>query len=165
MHRMLRPRAARPAGPAVNPSSVTDITTSLIGVMLLVLMGILVTTATGTSLVELVEARQDPLRKAASPEPSHPFYPDCLEVSRAGVRFLGSGQPGEWEAAWRAPDSSVMVRLRSLASARDRAYPLLLVRPGGAHHARELRDCIRGMGLNVGVELVSSGTRIVTMDP
>jgi hypothetical protein len=161
MHRIFRIRASRPASSSANANTVTDITTSLIGVMLLVLLGILVTTATGTSLVELVESRQDPRLRAASPASSTRPNAVCLEVSREGVRLLRPGIPGDWSRDWRKPESPVMTHLRAIAAVQGREYPLLLVRPGGAQQARELRGFIRDMGLNVGVELLSSQTQVI----
>lgn len=166
----MKRKHARPQSPAGTGGSASDILTSLIGVMMMILIGILLTSVIGHATLEMTAAR--PVDLDTSPGESlgyaesraFPHFPGgkravYLDVSADRVEILrGSDAPEVVPAGELAlPSNAVSRRLDDVALHPEDEYVVLLIHPGAARLGRGLRDQVRARGLDVGVDLLLSG--------
>ena len=164
-------RIPSPALPgATGGNTATDIMTSLIGVMILVLIGILLTTVVGQAAGLLTDPETKrfvevpgalgsgfPEEKIFphSPGGKEPVY---VQVSRDGL-VIHPDTPGSIDLPSRelAIAGNPWDRtIDEVAAHPAERYIVLLLHPGAAALGRQVRDAVRARGVDVGVDLIAS---------
>lgn len=159
------------AGGGTGGSSATDIMTSLIGVMILVLIGILLTTTITQAVVVLADPNQKDVvtvlqsqvdgfpEERAFPHGNDKKQPIYLEVVKDKV-IIHPGKAEVSQRELRDPKNLVAQKIDEAASNADDYYFVLVIRPGAALLGRQLRTEIRKRGLDVGVDLFDTARKL-----
>jgi hypothetical protein len=157
-------------GSGTGGSTATDIMTSLIGVMILVLIGILLTTVITQAVVVLadpntkeivsvLESKVDGFpEERAFPHNQDMKEPIYLEVWKDRVIIHPKLKDADvvTQMQLRNKDNELAKRVEEVAANAGDFYFVLVVRPGAAQLGRQLRDVMRNKGVDVGVDLFDS---------
>jgi hypothetical protein len=158
-------------GGGTGGSAATDIMTSLIGIMILVLIGILLTTVITQAVVVLADPTQKDVvtvlqsqvdgfpEERAFPHGNDKKQPIYLEVVKDKV-IIHPGKAEVSQRELRQPDNLVAKKIDEAATNADDYYFVLVIRPGAALLGRQLRTEIRKRGLDVGVDLFDSARQL-----
>jgi hypothetical protein len=153
-------------------TTASDIMTSLIGVMILVLIGILLTTIITQAIVVIADPNTKDVvsvltsevdgfpESKAFPHGNKDVEPVYVEVFRDHILI----HPKNLVLTQRdlaLKGNLLALEIDRVASDAVKSYFVLMVRPGGAQVARALRTEIRKRGVEVGVDLLES-TRQMT---
>ena len=155
-------------------NSATDIMTSLIGVMILVLIGILLTTVITQAVVVLADPNSKDVvtvlesqvdgfpEEKAFPLGNDKKDPIYLEVWKDRVIIHPKVKDSDvvTQRDLRNKDNELARKVEEVAANAGDFYFVLVVRPGAAQLARQLRDVMRNKGVDVGVDLFDSKRKL-----
>ena len=165
----------RSGNAALGGDSSTDIMTSLIGCLILILIGVLIIILVAQTLVVVTEPREHEIKALVTsdvegvpdeksfPQGNRKKQPIYVDVHEDYLLLLDGGKR-MGAASLSKKDGEFQTFFDALAEKRNEEYLVLLVRPRAAAFMRKLRHEIAKRDLEVGFDLVPSDWEFPLMD-